>query len=118
MVWELEFYRTETGRTPVEDYLDDLTPSEAVKAARGLELLRIFGTQLGMPHVRPLRMSLYELGLRGQREHRVVYVALVGQRFLLLHAFTKKTRQTPAAEIALAERRYQDHLSRQERQHG
>jgi len=24
-------------------------------------------------------------------EHRVVYVAMVGRRFLLLHAFTKKT---------------------------
>jgi phage-related protein len=71
-----------------------------------------------MPHVRPLRGGLYELRLRGQREHRVVYVAVVGQRFLLLHAFTKKTQQTPATEIELAERRYRDHLSRQEKQRG
>lgn len=118
VAWQLEFYRAASGLAPVEDYLDALTSQEAAKAARGLELLRTFGTQLGMPHVRPLRGSLYELRLRGQREHRIIYVAIVGQRFLLLHAFTKKTQQTPASEIATAERRYQDYLSRQEEQRG
>ena len=112
MAWALEFYRTASGRAPVEEYLDDLTSMEAAKAVRGLDLLRIFGTDLGMPQVRHLRGDLYEFRLRGQREHRVVYAALAGQRFLLLHAFTKKTRRTPPAEIALAEQRYQDFLRR------
>jgi phage-related protein len=118
MAWALEFYRTASGRAPVEDYLDDLTPTEAAKAARGLDLLRTFGTELGMPHVRPLGGGLYEFRLRGQREHRVVYVALAGQRFLLLHAFTKKTQRTPKAEVALAEQRYEDYLRRREKPHG
>lgn len=112
MTWALEFYRTPSGRAPVEDYLDELAGSEATKAVRGLDLLRTFGTQLGMPHVRPLRGGLYEFRLRGRREHRVVYVALAGARFLLLHAFTKKTRRTPQAEIVLAQQRYQEYLAR------
>lgn len=112
MTWSLEFYRTANGRAPVEDYLDELTPMEAARAARGLELLRTFGTDLGMPHVRALRGGLYEFRLRSQREHRVVYVALAGQRFLLLHAFTKKTQRTPQAEITLAEQRYLEHARR------
>jgi len=115
VAWELEFYRTTAGRTPVEDYLDSLNAQETAKAARGLELLRTLGTGLGMPHVRPLRAGLYELRLRGQREHRIVYVAKVEQRFLLLHAFTKKTQQTPDSDIALAEQRYHDYLNRQEK---
>lgn len=115
MAWELEFYRTASGRAPVEDYLDGLAAPEAAKAVRGLELLRTFGTQLGMPHVRSLRGGLYELRLRGQREHRVLYVAVVGQRFILLHAFTKKTQRTPQGEITLAEQRHQDYLARQGR---
>lgn len=118
MAWTLEFYRTGSGRAPVEDYLDDLTSTEAARAARGLDLLRTFGTDLGMPHVRPLRGGLSEFRLRGQREHRVVSVAVAGQRFLLLHAFTKKARQTPQAEVALAEQRYHEYLRRQEKPHG
>lgn len=113
MAWELEFYRTASGRAPVEDYLDELTAPEAAKLARGLDLLRTFGTQLGMPHVRPLRRGIYELRLRGQREHRVLYAGVVGQRFLLLHAFTKKTQRTPQVEITLAEQRHQEFLARQ-----
>ena len=37
---------------------------------------------------------------------------------LLLHAFTKKTQQTPASEIVMAERRYEDSLKREETQRG
>ena len=112
MSWRVEFYRTPNGRAPVEDYLDELSSSEAAKAVRALELLRTYGIELGMPHVRHLRGGLYEFRLRGQREHRVLYVALTGQRFLLLHAFTKKTQQTPPNEIALAEQRYHEYLNR------
>ena len=112
MAWALEFYGAASGRAPVEEYLDNLTSTEAAKAARGLDLLRTFGIDLGMPHVRHLRGNLYEFRLRGQREHRVMYPALAGQRFLLLHAFTKKTQRTPPAEIALAQQRYQDFLGR------
>ena len=42
-----------------------LTQQEAAEAARGIELLRTFGTELGMPHVRPLRGGLYEPRLHG-----------------------------------------------------
>ena len=112
MTWRVDFYRTPGGRAPVEDYLEGLSAPEAAKAGRALVLLRTYGTALGMPHVRHLHRGLYELRLRGQREQRILYVAVNGQRFLLLHAFTKKTQQTPPGEIALAEQRYSEYLNR------
>jgi phage-related protein len=36
-----------------------------------------------------------------------------GRRFVLLHAFTKKTQKTPAAEIETAKRRMADYLERE-----
>ena len=66
MALALEFYRVASGPAPVEEYLDNLTSTEAPKAARGLDLLRTFGTNLGMPQVRHLRGDLYEFRLRGQ----------------------------------------------------
>ena len=112
MSWVVKFYRTRAGRSPVEDYLDSLDAQEVAKATRGLELLRTFGNELGMPHARPIRGGLHELRVRGRREHRIVYIAVVGRTLLLLHAFTKKTPQTPAADIALAEQRFRDYLDR------
>ncbi len=32
----------------------------------------------------------------------MLYVSITGQRFLLLHAFTKKTAKTPRQEIEVA----------------
>ncbi len=34
--------------------------------------------------------------------------AVVGRRFILLHAFSKKTDKTPARELEIAERRLAD----------
>lgn len=61
--------------------------------------------QVGMPYVRPLRDKLWEMRLKGKAGiGRIIYIALPGQRLMLLHAFIKKTQETPrrALEIALA----------------
>jgi phage-related protein len=39
--------------------------------------------------------------------NRLIYVAMRGKRFVILHAFTKKSQKTPPKEIKIAERRYQ-----------
>jgi phage-related protein len=44
----------------------------------------------------------------------VLYIAISGRRFLLLHAFTKKTEQTPEREIRLAVDRLEDYRRRQQ----
>jgi phage-related protein len=69
-----------------------------------------------MPHVQPLQGKLWELRSHGpSQQHRVIYVAISGQRLLLLHAFTKKTAQTPRREIALAEERLADWEQRRQK---
>ncbi|MCK4449286.1 MAG: type II toxin-antitoxin system RelE/ParE family toxin [Anaerolineae bacterium] len=44
----------------------------------------------------------------------IFYFAHTGQRFVLLHAFQKKTRKTPHKELAIAQRRLTDVLARVE----
>ena len=114
MSWTLEFYRTATGDSPVEDWLDGLSPAEAGRAVRGLYILRTFGNQLGMPHVRGLEGSQCVFGLRrrGQPEHRMFFVPLSGQRFLILHAMTKQAYGTPPGESDIAKDRHQEYLKR------
>jgi phage-related protein len=58
------------------------------------------------PHVKHLRGRLWEMRFGGRDGvGRAIYIAAVGRRVVVVHAFVKKTQKTPAAVLALAERR-------------
>ena len=64
--------------------------------ARMTELLMEFGPNLRMPQSRAMGGGLYELRPRGSEGiGRVFYCFLVGRRVVILHAFVKKTEDTP-----------------------
>lgn len=52
-----------------------------------------------MPSVGPGAM---EIRIHQPREHRVIYVAIFPEGVYVLHAFEKKTQQTPQKDIAIA----------------
>jgi len=58
---------------------------------------------LGRPHVKHLEGKLWEMRLAGRDGiARVLYVAAIGQRVVVVRVFVKKTQKTPRAEIELA----------------
>jgi phage-related protein len=74
-----------------------------------LELLAEFGPNLGMPHSRTLGDGLFELRPRGRAGiGRAFYCFLVGKRVVVVHAFIKKTQQTPDKELKLARKRVKE----------
>ena len=113
--WLLVFYTTANGRSPVQEYLDSLDSQEARKVSNDLDKLRTFGLTLGAPYIKNIKGKLWELRTTGQRRHRVLYFAFTGRRFVLLHAFTKKTSKTPQHEIDTALRRMVDYQERENR---
>ena len=109
--WTVENYQDQHGRIPVDDYLSGLRPKDYARLLRAVELLVDYGPNLKMPHARHLQGKLWELRVDGRpNSYRVLYAALPGGVFLLLHAFAKKTDKTPEREIAIAERRLEDYL--------
>jgi phage-related protein len=99
------FYRTELGNEPVLDWLRSLDPRD--RRMIGLDLMRVqFGWPIGMPLVRSLKDRLWEVRsqLPSRRIARLVLCFHQGT-LVVLHGFIKKTRQTPAADLALAKRR-------------
>ena len=116
MSWTVTYYETTSGVRPVLGYIDALSGKEASSVVRAIQRLEQFGVGLGMPHVRPLQGKLWELRSHGPtQQHRVIYVATSSESLLLLHAFTKKTAQTPRREIQLAEERLTDWERRQQK---
>jgi phage-related protein len=72
------------------------------------------GEQLGMPHSRPMpsvAAGVSELRVQGaDGAYRAFYSTPSLEGILVFHAFVKKTRQTPAAEIELARKRLKELL--------
>jgi len=104
MPWTIDYY-SEAVRLEIEAL------PVGIRAAyvRLTELLEEFGLELRMPHSRAMGGGLYELRPRGREGiARVFYCALVGRRIVILHSFMKKTRRTPARELAIARRRHRE----------
>lgn len=77
--------------------------------ARLVELLMEFGPNLRMPHSRALGGGLFELRPRGREGiGRALYCFVAGQRIVILHAFVKKTSETPEHDLRIARKRMKE----------
>ena len=77
--------------------------------ARLIELLTEHGPNLRLPHSRAFGDGLFELRPRGRSGiGRAFYCFLVGKRVVVLHAFIKKSQQTPDGELKLARKRFKE----------
>ena len=77
--------------------------------ARLVALLIEFGPSLRMPHSRAMGGGIFELRLRGREGiGRAFYCFVIGQKVIILHAFVKKTQETPEHELKIARKRMKE----------
>lgn len=112
--WRTVYYKNASGRVPVRDFIEqqDAKTQERIRADLGR--LRRFGSALGFPYVRKLEgQEFWELRTRvGGDAYRTFYFAYSGRKFVLLHAFQKKSQKTPEKELDTAEARMKDYIER------
>jgi phage-related protein len=114
--WTTEFYKTESGGSPVSDFLDGLDMKTRARFRWSMEQLRVRNVSARAPLVRHLEGDLWELREESQTNiFRIVCVFYTGRRIVFLHAFQKKAQKTPSRELATARQRHQEFL-RQEHQ--
>ena len=107
MPWEVGLYHDRRGRSPVADYIRQLSRvgdrSAVATLERYVDLLEENGPGLGMPQDRLLdaSMGLYELRAG---DHRVAYGEAKG-RLHLLEAWRKTRSRAPQQSVARAKRR-------------
>lgn len=101
---EVRFYRMDSGREPVREWLQGL--GQAEKRIIGSHIKTVqYGWPLGMPVVRKLDARLWEIRSRlGSRIARVLFTVYAGD-MVLLHGFIKKSQKLPQADLNLAKRR-------------
>ena len=107
--WTIEYFATDRGTSPIEEFLSSLPARERARATLYIELLRATGVSLGSPHARQLQDQLWELR---PGSVRIIYFADSGRRFVLVHAFKKQTPKTPRRHIEIAFNRMNDYLRR------
>lgn len=79
--------------------------------ARLVELLIEHGPNLRLPHSRSMSDGLFELRSHGRSGiGRAMYCFLVGKRIVVVHAFIKKSPQTPDRDLKLARKRVKELL--------
>lgn len=77
--------------------------------ARLVELLTEYGPSLRLPHSRAFGDGLFELRPRGRSGiGRALYCFLQGKKVVVLHAFIKKSQQTPDNELKMARKRLKE----------
>jgi phage-related protein len=104
-ILSVAFFRTETGREPVREWLKSLPREERRIIGEDIKVVQ-FGWPLGMPLVRKLAVGLWEVRSRlPERIARVLFTS-GGGRMILLHGFVKKSQKTPAEDLKLAKDRF------------
>lgn len=110
--WAIEFYTDTRGKSAAVKFINELPVQTRARVRNALRLLREFGVLLQLPHARPIsgHRKLWELRAG---TIRLFYFTHTGHRFIVLHAFRKKSQKTPRREIAVAERRMAEFLERE-----
>jgi phage-related protein len=96
------FYRSDSGREPVREWLKALAPEDRRVIGEDIKDVE-FSWPIGMPLIRSLGRELWEVRstLPQGRIARVIF-CIQQKCMVLLHGFVKKTRKTPQHEIDLA----------------
>jgi phage-related protein len=109
MNWQINYYFTSNGKAPVKEWLEGIGSEPKAEIFRVLELLSKYGTELGLPFVRPIENKIYEVRAKDRSGiYRVLYFAHTQKTFVMLHGFQKKTRTTPRKEIEIAQKRMKE----------
>ncbi len=111
--WEIEFYENDEGGCPVQGFLDGLAKPSRAKVVALIQLLAEQGPTLPFPYSSQVRGKVRELRTQyGKETFRVLYFGASNREWVLLHAFSKRTKRTPEKEIKLAEERMAAYLKK------
>lgn len=112
-MYTIKFYETESGRIPLEEFLDHLPKVLNAKALRDMNILSEKGPEIRMPHSRLIRNGLFELRVSsGNDAIRIFYFFWVKDTIVLTNGYVKKTQKLSVLETMKAMRYKKDYERR------
>jgi len=102
-MFEIEYYETNKGKCPINDFLDTLEPKLRAKTIRTIMLLESNGPLLREPFSKSLSGGVFELRtIQGTDITRIFYFFVVGRTIILTNGFVKKSNSIPMKHFVLA----------------
>ena len=114
----VNFYRTESGKSPIEDFLDSLSGKQAQKVIWVLRLVEELDV-VPRQYLKKLVNTddIWEVRVQfGGNIFRLLGFFDGTTLMILTNGFAKKSQKTPRQEIELATRRKNEYLSRKRKQ--
>ncbi|WYL95243.1 MAG: type II toxin-antitoxin system RelE/ParE family toxin [Gloeotrichia echinulata IR180] len=111
---EIIFYRTDTDKCPVEEFIDSLSGKQAQKV---LWVLRLIQELDKVPNQYLKKLvntdDIWEVRVQvGNNAFRLLGFFDDDNLVIVTNGFAKKTQKTPSQQIELAEQRKRDYLNR------
>ena len=106
MRFEVYYFVSADGQSPVEEFLDGLPIKARAKCLAYIDQLEEFGFALPRNFAAKVRGDIWELRPEwGGTEYRLLYFLFTKGRFVILHGVTKKSQKLRPRDIETAERR-------------
>jgi len=97
------YFCTESGESPVKDFIDSLDGASQRKFFYVKGLLEAFGHKLPQPHAKYAGDGIFELRFTGiQGDLRVLYFFFHHDQAIFTNGFVKRTKKLPPREKRLA----------------
>lgn len=107
------YFTTDSGRVPVEEFIDTLNSRSRQKFFGVIGLLEEFGRRLPEPHAKYIGDEIYELRFQCIDGHvRIMYFFFAGEKIILTNGFVKKSWKVPEKELETALERRRMYLER------
>ena len=111
---KITFYKTGSGKCPIEDHLDKLSDKQVEKIAWVLKIIREMNP-IPTNYFKKLVNTddIWEVRVDVARDtFRLLGFFNGSELIILTNSFQKKTQKTPTKEIKLAEQRKKEYLDR------
>lgn len=98
---EIELWESNNGHSPAGDFIEELDGKVKRKIFQRIEEFETYGLKLLQSgHLKKLSgYNIYELRISFNKQHYRLLGVIQESRFLILHGFNKKSRETPLKEI-------------------
>ena len=107
------YFETDSGRRPVEEFINSLQIRTQNKYFVVVELLEELGKRLPEPHAKDLGDGIYELRFSGiEGKVRILYFFYYENKIIFTNGFVKKTGRIPQNELETAKGRRKVYLGR------
>lgn len=107
---EITYYKKSNGTNPVKKFIEEYPIPIQARITRTIELLRDYGLQIGMPHLKPLTgvKGAWELRVKADKQlFRFGFIINDGKA-IILHGFIKKSGKTERKELAIIKSRIKE----------